>query len=201
MNYLKNIIFVATLFIFTACSIPQYTNQFKFQTTNYDEIVLELLDKASNQIFPHIKKDEVLLVSNFAESTTLKSDTKLSFVLSDMLKDKLVSEYSFTIREIELSKKFKFGSEGFKVLTRDAKNINNSVIQARYAVVGTYTFTQNQILLFLKLINIRDGHVLASSTYSTNLTKEMIKLNNISINNNGKVEDSNEPDIYQPMVL
>ncbi len=201
MYNFKNIILSITLVLFTACSYPQFSNQFEFQTTNYDEIVLELLDKASNQIFPHIKKDEVLLVSNFAETTTLRSDTKLSFVLSDMLKDKLVSKYNYTIREIELSKKFRLGEEGFKVLTRDAKNINNSVIQARYAVVGTYTFTKNQILLFLKLINIRDGHVLASSTYSTDLTQEMIDLNKIVIIKNDDNENTNQPQVYQPMVL
>ncbi len=201
MTYLKHSLLIIFISFFTACSYPNYSNQFEFQTTDFDDIVLELLDNASNQIFPHIKKDEVLLVSNFAESSTLKSNTKLSFILSDMLKDKLVSKYSYTIREIELSKKFKFGEEGFKILTRDVKNINDSVVTARYAVVGTYTFTRNQIFLFLKLINLRDGHVLASSTYRTNLTQEMVELNNITINKNGIIKNNNQPQIYQPMVL
>ncbi|MEA3383588.1 MAG: FlgO family outer membrane protein [Campylobacterota bacterium] len=201
MYKLNNLILPIILVFFTACSIPQYSNQFEFQTTDYDEIVEDLLDKASNQIFPHIKKDEVLLVSNFAESSTLKSNTKLSFVLSDMLKDKIVSKYSYTIREIELSKQFKFGKEGFKALTRDIDNINSEIIDARYAVVGTYTFTKTQILLFLKLIDIRNGYVLASSSYSTRSSMEMVELNSIIIDNKDKPTKNAVPHIYQPMVL
>ncbi|MEA2049783.1 MAG: FlgO family outer membrane protein [Campylobacterota bacterium] len=198
MNIFNKFILILSVLFFSACSYPQFSNQFEFQTTDYEDIVSELLSKASNQIFPHIKKDEVLLVSNFAESTTLKSDTKLSFVLSDMLKDQLVSKYSYTIREVELSKQFRFGKEGFKILTRDAKNINNKVIESRYAVVGTYTFTKTQMLLFLKLINIRDGHVLASSNYKTDLTQEILELNKSNKTNN---KQNNQPQIYQPMVL
>ncbi|MEA3512536.1 MAG: FlgO family outer membrane protein, partial [Campylobacterota bacterium] len=187
MNKIKHIILISTLIFFTACSSKTFSWD---SSTDYDQIISQLLKKAANQIFPNIKKDEVLLVSNFAETTTLRSDTKLSFVLSDMLKNKLVSKYSYTVREIELSKQFRIGKEGFKVLTRDASKINNSVIAARYAVVGNYTVTKNQLILFLKLIDIQNGYVLASSTYSTDLTDDIEELNKKVL------EVTNE--IYQP---
>lgn len=199
MYKLKNLIFLLITITFTACSvsIPEYKTKFEYANTDYDKLISNLLRKASNQIFPNMKKDEVLLVSNFSELVTLNSNTKLSFILTDMLKTKLVSQYSYTIREVELSKQFRLGEEGFKILTRDADKINNTITKARYAVVGTYTLTKNQLLLFLKLIDIRNGSVLASSTQSTDLTQEIIDSNSITLDNRA----TNPNNIYQPMVL
>jgi len=193
MKKIKLLSLLVITILFNACSIPELRYNHELKNTNYDEIVSNLLQKASYQIFPNMEMDEVLIVPNFAETTTLKSNTRLSFILSDVLKNKLVSKYSYTVREIELSKNFRFGEEGFKVLTRNAKSINNTVINSRYAVVGTYTLTKNQLLLFLRFINIRDGLILASSTYSTDLTQEITESNKIVI--------QKKPVIYQPMTL
>lgn len=188
MNQIKKICLIALMVLFSACSIPSSFSipslryNAELMNTDYDNIISELLQKASYQIFPNMEMDEILIVPNFAETTTLRSNTRLSFILSDTLKNRLVSKYSYTVREIELSKNFKFGNEGFKVLTRDSKNINNTVINSRYAVVGTYTVTKNQLLLFLKFINIRDGLILASSTYSANLTQEITNANEVVVN-------------------
>jgi len=193
MKKIKLLSLILITILFTACSIPDLRYNHELKNTNYDEIVSNLLQKASYQIFPNMERDEILIVPNFAETTTLKSNTRLSFILSDILKNKLVSKYSYTVREIELSKNFRFGEEGFKVLTRNSKNINNTIINSRYAVVGTYTVTKNQLLLFLRFINIRDGLILASSSYSADLTQEITESNKIVI--------QKKPVIYQPMTL
>lgn len=193
MKNIKKITLIFIITIFTSCSIPSMRYDAEFLNTNYDKIISNLLQKASYQIFPHMTMNEVLIVPNFAETTTLKSNTRLSFILSDMLKNKLVSKYSYTVREIALSKDFRFGEEGFKVLTRDSNSINNTIIDARYAVVGTYTITKNQLLLFLKLINIRNGLILASSSYSTDLTQEIQESNKIAI--------QEEPFLFQPLTI
>ncbi len=198
MHLFKKLILTLSLLSFSACSLPEYKYGIEMKTTNYDEIVSNLLQKASNQIFPHMEQDEIILVSNFADSLTLRSNTKLSFILSDLLKNKLVSKYSYTVREIELSNKFRLGTEGFKILTRDATSINSNVKNARYACVGTYTFTKNQIMLFLKLIDINNGNILASSTYSTDLTQEIVNSNNIIVGGQSEKTDS---EIYTPMGL
>lgn len=192
MKIIKLLSLTVITILFTACSIPDLRYNHELKNTNYDEIVSNLLQKASYQIFPNMEMNEILIVPNFAETTTLKSNTRLSFILSDILKNKLVSKYSYTVREIELSKNFRFGEEGFKVLTRNSKNINNTVINSRYAVIGTYTVTKNQLLLFLRFINIRDGLILASSTYSTDLTQEINEANKIVVQ---------KPLVFQPVVL
>jgi len=193
MRNVKKLSLIAIIMmLFTACSIPSLRYNAELKNTNYDEIISNLLEKASYQIFPNMKMDEVLIVPNFAETTTLKSNTRLSFILSDTLKNRLVSKYSYTVREIELSRNFRFGEEGFKVLTRNSKNINNTVINSRYAVVGTYTVTKNQLLLFLKFINIRNGLILASSSYSADLTQEITDANKAIVK---------KPLVFQPMTL
>jgi len=191
MRNIKLISLILIVILFTSCSIPSLRYKAELKNTNYDEIISHLLQKASYQIFPNMKMNEILLVPNFAETTTLKSNTRLSFILSDTLKNKLVSQYSYTVREIALSKNFRFGNEGFKILTRNSQNINNTVINSRYAVVGTYTVTKNQLLLFLKFINIRSGLILASSSYATDLTQEIAEDNQID----------EKPLVFQPMRL
>ena len=193
MKAIQKTIFITIIIFFTACSVPSMRYNHELTNTDFDGIVTSLLEKASHQIFPHMGMNEVLLVTNFAETTTLRSNTKLSFLLSDLMKNKLVSKYSYTIREIETAKNFKFGDEGFRLLTRDKSRINNKVIKSRYAVVGTYTVTKNQLILFLKLINIRNGLVMASSSYSANLTQEIEDTNKIIL--------QTEQPIYQPMTL
>ena len=194
MNILKKLILLLSYILFSGCSYPSTSYNYEFKTTDYNDIISTLLKKASKQIFPYIKKDEILLVSNFAETTTLKSNTQLSFLLSDLLKNQLVSKHHYTVREIELSKQFRLGSQGLRVLTRDANAINMKRDEkAKFVVVGTYTFTKHQLILFLKLVDIKYSKVLASSTYSTDLTQEIVDSNKIIINNQLAPAQINQP--------
>ena len=54
-------------------------------------------------------------------------------------------------------------------------------------------FTYNPCNSFLKLINIRNGLVLASSTHSADLTQEIDESNKVII--------EKKPTVYQPMTL
>ncbi len=194
MKQFKTSILFFFIFIFTSCSYPNLTYNYELTTTNYNEIIGKLLNKASKRIAAKVHQDEILLVSNFADTMSLKSDTRLSFVLSDTLKDMIVEKYNYGVKEIELSKQFQFGKEGFKALSRDINKINRKLINPRFIVVGTYTITKNQLLLFLKLINIEDGTILASSSHREDLTQEIVNLHNDAFK-------KPRQDIYQPMVL
>jgi len=201
MFIVRNIILLLSFSIlFLGCSVPKSKYYMEFSVTNYDEIISDLLKKSENQFFPHMKKNEILLVSNFAETVTLRSNTKLSFILTDTLKNQLVSKYSYIVREIETANQFKFGGEGFKVLTRDINKIDANTNKARYAVVGLYTITENQLLLSVKLISIVNGNILAASTYRTDLTQEILKAYRVIIEKSDRTTTSS-PDIYAPIVL
>lgn len=201
MFIFRNIIlFISFSIIFLGCSVPKSKSYMELSSTNYDEMISTLLKKSENQVFPHMKRNEILLVSNFAETVTLRSNTKLSFILTDILKNQLVSKYNYIVREVETANQFKFGGEGFKVLTRDINKIDAVTHKARYAVVGLYTLTENQILLSIKLISIINGNILAASTYRTDLTQEILRANQIIVEKKKKPKVPNYT-IFAPMVL
>lgn len=194
MKFFKNIIFAFSTLLFTACSYPEFDMSMEFERTDYNEIVSQLISKSKNQLYPNLKESEVMLVPNFSETHTLKGDSKLSFILSDILKNELISNYNITVREIELSRSFKIGTEGFKILSRNSKDINNSITKARYAAVGTFALTKNQLLVFLKFTDIRSGSVVASSTLAVDLTQEILD------SYNSKLEKAG-PKVFAPLTL
>ncbi len=93
-----------------------------------------------------------------------------------MLKDRLVS-LNIIVREVELGKEFQFGEKGFNVLVRDRSRMLSTVVsEENYAVVGTYSITSKSLNLFIKLIDIRTGHILASSFERTGIDSEILQL-------------------------
>ena len=73
MRTIKQISLITIVILFTSCSIPAMRYDVELMNTDYDKIISALLKKASYQIFPNMTVDEVLIVPNFAETTTLKS--------------------------------------------------------------------------------------------------------------------------------
>ena len=200
MNFIKTLGLSFVIIFMSACSYPTLRYNMEATNTDFNGLVQRLVDKSKNQLFPHFEEDEVLVVPNFVDSQTLRGETELSFLLTEALKDKLVARHSYTIKEVELSKVFKLGSEGLKVLTRDVNSIKTTKLKKiRYAVVGTYTLTKNQLYLFLKLINLKNGNVLATSTVSTDKTQEIQNAYNTVIAKEPKV--SQPTNIYQPLTL
>jgi len=134
--------------------------------------------------------DDIVLVSDFVNLDKLKNRSELGFLLSDILKDKLVS-LNILVREVEFGKEFELGPSGFNLLTRDQSKIVSKVVkEEKYAVVGTYSITSRSLNLFIKLIDIRTGHILASSYERTAIDEEILQL-----------EGSDQPVIRPHVVL
>jgi hypothetical protein len=145
-------------------------------TNDFHSLVSDLVDESAKKIKKNIAIDDVVLVSDFVNLDKLKNRSELGFLLSDILKDRLVS-MDIIVREVELGKEFEFGKSGFNLLTRNQRKIiSNKVDIERYAVVGTYSITSRSLNLFIKLIDIRTGHILASSFERTGIDEEIIEL-------------------------
>jgi TolB-like protein len=95
------------------------------------------------------------------------------------------------VREVELGNNFQIGKRGFNVLSRNSNKINNQVIDENFAVVGTYSVTTKRLIVFIKLIDVRSGTILSSSTASTLIDEEILDLE--------RTPDSST--VYAPMVL
>lgn len=178
---------------FNACSnaLPLALD---FNTTDYERLVSKSVEKMAVKIKEIRKQNEVVLVTDFVNVDKLQNRSQLGFLLSSTLKDNLTSKYDLTFREVELSKNFGFGEQGLKLLTRKQKDIDSTIYMENYAIVGTYTITARQLIIFIKVIDIYTGHVIASSSNRTRVTNE------VKVLDKGN-QQKKQRKIYAPFVL
>ncbi|MFA9372587.1 MAG: FlgO family outer membrane protein [Poseidonibacter sp.] len=175
LHFKKMKIFIFSFFLmllFTSCSHKNPLNG----TNDFHSLVSNLVDESSNKIKQKLQISDIVLVSDFVNLNDLTNKSELGFLLSSMLKDSLVS-LDIIVREVEFAKQFQLGKKGFNVLIRDNNKIlSNAVEEERYAVVGTYSITSKSLNVFIKLIDIRTGHILASSFERTAIDEEILQL-------------------------
>lgn len=161
----------------TSCSYHKIPVTFQTGTNDFHSLVSKLVDESASKIKRKVKSNDIVLVSDFVNLDKLKNRSQLGFLLSDILKDKLVS-LDIIVREVEMGKQFELGSTGFNMLTRDKNQIISDEITSnqRYAVVGTYSITSKSLNVFIKLIDIRSGNILSSSYERTDIDKEILQL-------------------------
>ncbi len=189
---LKILTLSSLVVFFTSCSSIPLPLEVDYRATNYDALIENALQKASAKLAKLHKSREVVLVTDFVNVDNLENKSKLGFLLSSTLKDKLTSSHGLTVREVELSQNFKMGAQGLKLLTREHKEIDPNLYDENYAVVGTYALTSRQLIVFIKIIDIYTGHVLATTSNKARMTKEMKELDR---------SPRKGPRIYSPTVL
>lgn len=187
-------------FLLNGCGINSYEDSFKFRylhstsITNFSDLTEELVDRLAEDILS-VKSYAPLYITDFVNLKELENHSELGFMLSDELKTHVTQKFNIPIHEIEYAKNLKIGSNGTKLLSRRVNDIKNTKLNSNtYGLVGTYAFTQRQLILYLKLINLKNGVIIKSSTQRTTLTDEIIhfELNPMRDRPNN---------IYQPMVL
>ncbi len=180
--------------------INSYEDSFKFKylhstsTTDFSDLTKELLDPLSTEL-KKLNTEIPLYIIDFVNLKDLDNHSELGFMLSDELKTHITQIYNLQIHAIEYAKYLKLGSNGTKLLSRDIDELKIKKMSSNtYALVGTYAFTQRQLILYLKLIDLRNGVIIKSSTKSTTLTDEIIHFEL----NEGRFNPEN---IYAPVVL
>ncbi len=176
------------MFILSGCSYKNIDGSNDFQS-----LLAKMVNTSYDKIKNELAKDDVILVTDFVNIDNLKTHSKLGFLLSETLKNEL-SAKNIIIKEVELSKTFKIGESGFNILSRKLKDIYTVIEEERFAMVGTYSITHRRLILFVKLIDIRTGHILSSSTESVALDKEIRKLDYVE-------KKKQQRRIFQPMTL
>ena len=167
------LVIISLLFsiLFTSCAYKNPING----NTNFHSLVSKLVDDSSIKIKKNLQANDVVLVSDFVNLDKLKNKSQLGFLLSSMLKDRLVS-LDIIVKEVEFGKEFEFGKSGFNLLTREKERILSDKVTSRYAVVGTYSITSRSLNVFIKLIDINTGNILSSSYERTDIDDEILGL-------------------------
>lgn len=172
LGKLKYIIFSVFLSLFfSSCSYKDPISG----SNNFHSLISKLVDESATKIKKNLSPNEIVLVSDFVNLDKLKNKSQLGFLLSSMLKDRLVS-LDIIVREVEFGKEFEFGKTGLNVLTRDKDKILSDKVRSRYAVVGTYSITSKSLNLFIQLIDINTGNILSSSFEKTDIDAEILEL-------------------------
>jgi hypothetical protein len=175
--------------LFTACAYKNPING----SNNFHSLVSQLVDDSAKKIKSNLQADDVVLVSDFVNLDKLKNKSQLGFLLSSMLKDRLVS-LNIIVREVEFGKEFEFGKSGFNLLTREKdKIVSDKVTKSRYAVVGTYSITSRSLNVFIKLIDINTGYILSSSYARTDIDDEILGLEGDNEGENAKKTRPSRP--------
>ncbi|WP_424688519.1 MAG: FlgO family outer membrane protein [Halarcobacter ebronensis] len=185
------------LFLFTSCSLKKMTgsedlpsfmeNMAKKAPSNHKKItgsndfsslINNLILKTSTRLDRYLLDDDVVLVSDFVNIDKLENRSKLGFLLSEHLKDALLNK-NIIVRQVELSENFSYGQNGLNLLTRKQRDISNKSVDGKFAVVGTYTITTETLIVFMKLIDVTNGNILASANSSTSVDDEILELEGI----------------------
>ena len=195
-----SIILIVTFFLNGCSIIKENEDSFQFKylhlttTTSFDSLTADLLEQLCPTISSVNKTKTPLYVVDFVNLKDLQNNSELGFMLSDELKTQVTQMCNVPIYAIEYSKYLKIGPNGTKFLSRDLDELNNQKINRNtYVLVGTYAFTQRQLILYLKLIDLNSGVIIKSATEKTLITDEIIHLEN-----KNRVSQNN---IYTPVTL
>jgi hypothetical protein len=178
---MRKFLFVFTIIlVFTGCIAYKKDNDFTKRSTNFSLLV----NKLSKTICSSIDKNSILYVTDFVNETNLKNISQLGFLLSNELKVDILRKScakNVSLKEFQLAKNLQIGKQGSRVLTRDLNKIKIKNLQDdKQILVGSYMLTKKQLIVFLKLINLKSGNSVSSSSVSTPLTQEIQELEGIN---------------------
>jgi len=183
------VIFI-TLFLNGCFSVENIINpNNKEDTTNFHELTSKLLEDGVNagffksDICQKIKKESNLYVIDFVNQAKLENKSQLGFVLSNSLKVNLLNSQCVrknSIKTLDLAKYPVMDQNGARMLTRELQKMKTKSIQDdKQILIGTYTITSKQLLLFLKLVDLETGDTIATSSTTTYITNEILNLEGI----------------------
>ena len=176
-------IFVSVFLLLSGCSFTSFEKENEANsTTNFAYITKQL---ASHNICSKINNNTVLYLTDFVNETNLDNRSELGFLLSNQLKVNILKNdcaKNVSIKTFNLGQNLKIGQNGSKILTRDLKNLKTQSLEDdKQIAIGTYAITSNQLILFLKLVDLEESNTIASSSTTTKVTNEILELEGLDM--------------------
>jgi len=200
-----SIIILLSIF-FTSCgNFPNYTSKISKYFSN-PETTIDFKDIAydlTNNLCDNIKKEELIYITDFVNEENLKNHSKLGFLLANQTKVNIQDKQcapKILIQDMQLSSFVKLGKNGSRILSRNLKDLKvKNIKEDKKILTGSYLITSNQIILFLKLVNLTDGTIIANTTTTRLLNDEFKQLEGLKTSKEVKKENVNN--IYKPFHL
>ena len=156
--------FLAFLLLFTGCTISNpFVNKYRFTPQiSVDSIIPNLnlsepVSDMASKLCPYTS-GRTIVVTDFVDLETLKPG-KSGLLLSELLKSKLSEICNAKVIQVEFSKYFTIGQNGFRVLSRNIHELRGVKQPVTIAIVGTYNLSQNRLYLFSHVLNVHTGVV------------------------------------------
>lgn len=129
------------------------------------------VDKLMSQSGRNITKSTPMLVSTVADVNNVESSSTLGRAITEQVSARLAQK-GYKIAELKLRQgisvqqggTYNPGASGEYLLSRDVRDISGEH-KAAAAITGTYSVGQTQVLVNLRLIDIRSGSVITAYDY------------------------------------
>ena len=183
-NY--NLALFLTLIIFLASVLSSCTTSRAIGLDKEEKIdavtFSKLVKKITKNMCRKIDEDRPIYVTDFVNIKNFKNKSQLGFLLSSELKVSLFSQCDtdLRIKELEFRDSVILGKRGINVLSRSPEALKAKYILKKHQVlVGTYSITNKQLIVYLKLIDFDSGDTLASSRTNIPLDDEIKELEGV----------------------
>ncbi len=144
---------------------------------DYDVDYMQLADLAVNALFETASTEpKNFIVTDFVDLTSLQNYSKLGYIFSNAIKNSLIQKYHAKVVEAEISKYFEISGNGLRVLSRNFEQLRQDRFNLNRVIVGTYTYTDEEIIIFVKLIDLKTGIIEGSYAKKLPMTCEMMYL-------------------------
>ena len=205
---MKNILLLIISLFFISCSTSysHYTKKISSYFSSNEKTIdfLDITNKLVEPLCEKLNQNTTIYITDFVNEKNLKNKSQLGFLLSNQTKVNVLDEscsIDVQIQDLQLSKNIKLSKNGSRILTRDIKDIKiNSIEDDKQILIGTYLITNQQIIFFLKLVDLQSGNIIATTTTSKLLNDEFKTLEGIKTNKELK-EEMEQSKIYTPMHL
>ncbi len=98
------------------------------------------------------------LVTDFLDIESYRPERE-GILMSEIMRGSLSEVCCYQIVQGEFSKHFKLSKRGLIALTRNPEEIRNKEFPYTEAVVGTYSFSENKLFVFVRQVNLKTGKI------------------------------------------
>jgi hypothetical protein len=180
MRIFNIFLLLSAIFLLNGC-IPKANIPFLDidESTDFKKATKELVSDMHDEITLIIpRSNNLIYVSDFVNIKNLKVTSQLGLFLASEIKSHVTTHFNVKIKEIEYSKYFKIDNSGTKILSRDIDDLNGLSSKKTFILAGSYALTSRQLMMYLKLIDMKTGELLQSTSTSIPLNSEIIDLEN-----------------------
>lgn len=174
--YKSFLIYVFVIVFFTSC-VNNSSVFKKDEFTDFEKLTNKLvydMHEEINYVLP--KSNNLLYVTDFVNIKNLNVTSQLGLFLASDIKSHVTSKFHAKIKEITYSKNIKIDQSGIVGLSRELSELNDANVKKTYILVGTYALTTKQLIVYLNLVNMKNGEILKSTSSRVEMNDEILKL-------------------------